>query len=54
VHLQVHETARQLVELVHRGEVQQASAGMNRFNAIKDEMFRHLDQLYREACDLGD
>ncbi|MBF0097443.1 MAG: nitrate- and nitrite sensing domain-containing protein [Magnetococcales bacterium] len=54
VHLQVHETARQLVELVQRGEVQQASNGMNRFNAIKDEMFQHLDQLYREACAGGE
>ncbi|MBF0183748.1 MAG: nitrate- and nitrite sensing domain-containing protein [Magnetococcales bacterium] len=53
VHLQVHETARQLVDLVQKGEVQQAGKGMDRFNAIKDEMFNLLDQLYREVCDGG-
>ncbi|MEO5345968.1 MAG: cache domain-containing protein [Magnetococcus sp. YQC-9] len=49
VHNAVHETAREVVDAVDRQELEQAAAGMDRFDALRRDLFIHLDQLYTQA-----
>ncbi|MBF0285194.1 MAG: CZB domain-containing protein [Magnetococcales bacterium] len=46
VHQAVHETAREAVALVQRGEGDQARRVVERFNELRRELFSALDRLY--------
>ncbi|MBF0614365.1 MAG: hypothetical protein G8237_01240 [Magnetococcales bacterium] len=50
VHLAVHETARESVRLVNLNQIPAALEAMERFNALRRELFKLLDQLYLEGC----
>ncbi|MGN7610540.1 methyl-accepting chemotaxis protein [Magnetococcales bacterium HHB-1] len=46
-HANVHNLAREIVDLVSQGHVAQAEDKMKQFNQLKDELFEVLDKLYR-------
>ncbi|MBF0294477.1 MAG: nitrate- and nitrite sensing domain-containing protein [Magnetococcales bacterium] len=48
VHMSVHDTARETVQLVNDGRVEEAIRSMDRFNEIRRELFAIMDRLYLE------
>ncbi|MBF0284314.1 MAG: CZB domain-containing protein [Magnetococcales bacterium] len=49
VHLTVHETAREVVRLTTQEKLTEAVKEMDRFNDIRRNLFKLMDQLYLEA-----
>ncbi|MBF0178839.1 MAG: nitrate- and nitrite sensing domain-containing protein [Magnetococcales bacterium] len=48
VHMSVHDTARDTVQLVNDGRTEEAIRSMDRFNEIRRDLFAIMDRLYLE------